>query len=74
MPRFVISILGLLIGVSVFNLSNRLAAPWNELGAVVLYALLAVGAWFYGKDDKFVRGVAIAIGIWALIRLVLALM
>lgn len=68
-PRFVISILGLLIGIGVFTFSSRLPAPWDQLSAVVFYVLLAVGTWFYGKEDKFVRGVAVAILIWALVRL-----
>ncbi|MFC5600603.1 hypothetical protein [Deinococcus cellulosilyticus] len=72
LPRFVISISGLLLGLFVFNLSSRLPAPWDEVGAAAFYGLLAVGCWIYAKEDKFIRGVAIAIGIWALVRLVLA--
>lgn len=72
LPRFVISIAGLLLGLIVFNLASRLPAPWDEVGAAGFYGLLALGCWFYAKDDKFIRGVSIAIGIWALVRLVLA--
>ncbi|WP_425145991.1 hypothetical protein [Deinococcus sp.] len=68
LSRQVLGILGLLIGFGLYSLSGRLGAPWNSVLIGAVFAGLGISALVYGRGERWIQGLGLALLLYGLVR------
>ncbi|EYB67092.1 hypothetical protein DEIPH_ctg052orf0103 [Deinococcus phoenicis] len=69
LPRPLISIVGLVLGFTVYALAGRAPEPWPGVLIGGMFALLGIAAWFYGRGERWIQVLGVLLLVYGVVRM-----
>nr|WP_027481182.1 hypothetical protein [Deinococcus pimensis] len=71
MLRPLVSVVGLLIGVGLYQFALRFPEPWSSVVIGLYFAALGVAAFLYGRSERWIRVLGVVLIVFGLVRVFL---
>lgn len=66
--RPLVSIIGLLLGVGLYQFALRFPEPWSDVVIGLYFAALGVATFVYGRDQRWIQVLGVLLMVFGAVR------